>query len=331
MNTSILKEGQIYKNFKLLCEALGIIPKQGKAKVYQVKDIERYCAMSKSGHSIKIDTVYEVPLPKVDGRGKDTIYGDIIQLVFTDYFINSGQSNLILTRNNILEGTNVFNKNYNYASRRVHQLSNYTSISKDAINDFYSVSKGSFKYMVESTLNALRQKSLIMYNKITMIADRKYNHSIATPSERALILEKEKIVIQNMGYKGVHQVIVNDRWEEYRKNVVDLLGDFDIKYYYTAYDIVVNEKFIESDHNDMLLEVSDKIKNEERSTEANRLICARLLDNAIKRGDNVDIESRLYFTRSSFDYTTNNSKLIDLLVRENPDVLLDGVLKDYYN
>src|SRR5690606_37425129 len=112
--------------------------KQGKAKQYQIKDIERYVIMSKSGHSIKIEQVFDEPMPKLDGRGKDSVYGMLLQLVFTDYFLRMNVNHVIITRNNILEATNMLNSNYKYASTRTKQLSEYTKINRDIIKDFYN-------------------------------------------------------------------------------------------------------------------------------------------------------------------------------------------------
>ena len=42
-------EGQILKNYKELCTLIGVKPKTGKSKMYQMKEIERYLVLKSAG------------------------------------------------------------------------------------------------------------------------------------------------------------------------------------------------------------------------------------------------------------------------------------------
>lgn len=70
MKIEKLKEGQVFKNYKVLCEALEMPFKEGNSKKSQLKDLDLYCKWEKSGQSISIKQVYDKPLTKVENRGR---------------------------------------------------------------------------------------------------------------------------------------------------------------------------------------------------------------------------------------------------------------------
>lgn len=71
MNLEKLKAGNVFKNYKAMCTELGIPIKNGsRGKEYQFRNIKRYCLLHKDGQKIIIDEVFDIPLPKIDGRGR---------------------------------------------------------------------------------------------------------------------------------------------------------------------------------------------------------------------------------------------------------------------
>lgn len=71
--TSQLEVGEVFKNYKHLCETLRLPIKTGKAKQIQLKNLERFLQYEKQGHKIVVTEVYEEPLPKVENRGKNLV------------------------------------------------------------------------------------------------------------------------------------------------------------------------------------------------------------------------------------------------------------------
>ena len=57
MNIQNLTEGQIFKNYKLLCEALGIKPTTGETKQNQMKLLSELVDYHKEGNKIIIDKI----------------------------------------------------------------------------------------------------------------------------------------------------------------------------------------------------------------------------------------------------------------------------------
>lgn len=70
MLLNALTIGQVFKNFKALCQHFGLQAKTGNAKIAQVKEFKRYFDWEQQGHKCIITTIYDVPVEKVDGRGK---------------------------------------------------------------------------------------------------------------------------------------------------------------------------------------------------------------------------------------------------------------------
>lgn len=63
-----LKIGHVFKNYKAICEWLGVKPASGNTKISHMKEFDRYCKYHKDGNKFIIDEVYDVPRDKVDRR-----------------------------------------------------------------------------------------------------------------------------------------------------------------------------------------------------------------------------------------------------------------------
>lgn len=63
-----LKVGQVFKNYKAICEWLRVKPASGNTKISHMKEFDRYCTYHKEGNKFVIDEVYDIPMDKVDKR-----------------------------------------------------------------------------------------------------------------------------------------------------------------------------------------------------------------------------------------------------------------------
>ena len=71
MKTEILHVGQKFRNYKQLSLDLEMEVKSStNSKKAQIKELERYCKLSKIGHSFTVDEVYDEALSKIENRGK---------------------------------------------------------------------------------------------------------------------------------------------------------------------------------------------------------------------------------------------------------------------
>lgn len=63
-----LKIGQVFRNYKAICEWLDVKPASGNTKISHMKDFDRYCKYHKDGNKFVIDEVYDMPLERENNR-----------------------------------------------------------------------------------------------------------------------------------------------------------------------------------------------------------------------------------------------------------------------
>lgn len=320
MRVDKLYEGQIFKNYRDLCDTLEIDYKRGLSKTYQLEDIYRYCVLHKKGHSLTVTEVFEEPVPKIEKRGRKSLYGDLLQLIMLDYFLRIDKPVLILTRNKLMRDTNMVNERYQSNSYDIKSLSQELDIPVFVTNEFYNLTRSNFSYVIDSTLDALRNRSLIIYSKITMLAIDN-EHRMASVPEKLVILEAEKSVLKSLGYQMLSQVVAANKWKLFTSRVLKLLKTSipDVDYYYTSYHITVNREHIENDYEIILKGILTNEERLEKETNLNNQICETMLNNAKNRkskSESEEFKKERDFMRISENYIRDNHKLISYLIKK---------------
>ncbi|WP_299831153.1 hypothetical protein [uncultured Metabacillus sp.] len=324
MKIEKLKSGQTFKNYKELCVELGMeIKKSKNSREAQLKEISRYCKYSKMGHKFFIEEVYKTPLPKIENRGKNSIYGNLIQLLITDLLAQC-KGHISISRSKLMLTIGMVNCNYSECRELIQNLSKYTEIEEKVIYDFYNTSTSSFKSIIETSLNSLMDKRVIMYNKIIKVSDKDtYSTRTASPDELKLIMEIEKSVLEELGYKTMSSVRVSKDWRKFRnKTKIHLQDSSDIDFYFTAYDITINEKYIVEERNELVNLLLEQVKRKESKEELNQLVYSNLLINAQNRHENAFTSRKMGKVRLSSSYVENFQQLADLLIDINTPNLL---------
>lgn len=326
MKIEKLYAGQTFKNYKELCNELGWeIKKSPDTKNAQFKELSRYCRYSKMGHKFYIEEIYSTPLPKVENRGKNSIYGNLIQLLITDLLARC-EGHISISRSRLMFSIGMVNCNYSECRELVQKLAKHTDIEEKVIYDFYNTSTSSFKSLIETALNSLMDKRVIMFNKIIKVSDKgNYLTRMATKEELEIIMDIEKSTLEEMGYKEISTVRVSKDWRTFRLKTKQLLQDqSDIDFYYTAYDITINEKYITEERDDLMKLILEQVKRQESKDELNQLICTNLLINAQNRHEKASAftSGKNNRFRKSESYVENFETLIKLLVDLNsPNIL----------
>jgi len=324
MKVEVLKPGVTFKNYKVLCNELGWEVKNGKdVKEAQFKELARYCKYNKMGHKFYIEEVYATPLPKIDNRGKNSIYGNLVQLLITDLLARC-EGHVSISRSKLMLTIGMVNCNYSECRELIQKLSKYTEIEERVIYDFYNTSTSSFKSIVETALNSLMDKRVIMYNKIIKVSDKdNISTRTATSDELELIMEIEKEILEQLGYKKISDVRVSKDWKKFRAKTKILLQDqTDIDFYYTAYDITINAKYIIEERNELVNLLLEQVKRKESKEELNQLIYTNLLSNAQKRHENAFTSRKMGKVRMTKSYLDNFEQLADLLIDINTPNML---------
>jgi hypothetical protein len=324
MNIENLKVGQTFKNYKELCLELGWeIKKSANSKNAQLKELERYCKFEKMGHKITIKEVFDTPLEKVENRGKDSIYGNLAQILITDLLAQCN-GHISISKSKLMFTIGMVNTNYSECRELVPKLAKYTEIDECFIYDFYNTTIGSLRGIIETALKSLMDKRIIMFNTITKVSEKDiYSTRNATEKELQLIMSIEKGILDEMGYKQISHVRVSKDWKKFRLKAKRLLNEqSNIEYYFTAYDITVNEKYIKEERKQLMDLLLEKVQRQESKAELNQIIYSNLLINAEKRHENGFTSGKRAKTRLNIFYSEYIRQLADLLIdKDTPNII----------
>lgn len=325
MNVNVLEVGKTFKNYKDMCIELGLeIKKSANSRNAQFKELSRYCKYSKIGHKITIDEVFDTIHDKVDNRGSNSIYRDVTQLLITDLLAQS-KGHISISKSKLMVSIGLVNMNYSECKEEIPKLSKFTELNKNIIFDFYNMSASSFNWIIESSLDNLMDKRVIMYKKIIKVAEKhkdddefriEVREAFAEELEDIMLIEKEEL--EYFGYEQMSQVRMSRHWKQFRNRTQNraknVLG---IEYYYTAYDIIINDEYIVKERNKLASLLLEKVKRQESKNELNNLIYTNLIKNAEKRHDKGFTNGKRAKMRMDDDYISNIKQLADLLIDIN--------------
>ncbi|WP_099301859.1 hypothetical protein [Bacillus sp. Marseille-P3800] len=315
------------KNYGELCNLLKIKTKAGNSKKSQLAEIERFCKLRKVGHSFFIEEIYDQPLLKKDKRkdGKgNSVFSDIMQILILDTLVRerSKGNTLTKTRNQLLFSIGAVNESYGFHQERPLLLNEKTEVENSVIKDFYETSNSNFKGTLETALNALRKKSLLMYEKVNMVAQENVYRE-ATSHEKEVILKAEIETLRELNIRDIHTTMITGNWEKFKmlqkENLKKIGAHFTFSY--VAYKITSNEERYLQDEFDYLLDhlLSDE-ERIEHLNKLNELVASRFLDNAKRRHKKANELTAIGTpfkhkgNRQKKEYIDDFKKLIGLLI-----------------
>lgn len=347
MDTSNLKEGQVYKNYKELCEVLGEKVKSSNSKSAQISMWESYFKFHKEGHKIIIDSIFDEP------KGKMSRYGfvnDIEELILDLLVQDENNGQVFLSKNQLFYLLKLVNKNYNFSKYHIPKLSLLTQIDEKEIHEFFNYSRDSMVRSVETALRSLAGKSLVYWSSALTVCKieiqtnknlngikasknfsgyddygvEKYEYAIqggaykkymeATKEETEAILKTERMIMNQLNCENKQDIIRKNLWNEFSEQVKkNIFETHNIIYYYDSYKIITNRDYIYELWEDLkYFELSDVTKDR-KFNNLNLNNKHRLLTNAIKRHEK-ETENEKYLYRKNVNYITNNENLIDKLI-----------------
>jgi hypothetical protein len=331
MKIDNISQGQIFKNYKELCLELGELVKTGKAKQLQIADWERYFEYHKSGHNFIINTIFETPKEKVDGRGKSegsrrSIYSNAAQLLITDLLARSN-GYVTISKNKLMVSIGMININYGECSQQVKKLAKYTDMNEKFIYDFYNINNSNFTSIIESALSNLEDKSIIMYSRIIKVCEQgKSIPRKATKFEETQILECEKETLDELGFENKSKVRVSNKWNVFKKDTQSKLNKVtEIKYYFSAYEITVNQKYIEQERNKLAELLLEQVVRNETNDNLNNTIIEQFIHNSHERKENGFTSGKLAKIRLDENYIDNMKQLASLLLDKKAPRIKDYV------
>ncbi|MCX2853768.1 MULTISPECIES: hypothetical protein [Bacillus] len=322
IKTELLKQGKSFKNHRSFCEEMGLQFKNStNSKKAQLKELERYCTYSKSGHSIVIGQVFDKPLPK-EGNAKNTVYNEIIQWLVLDILAQEhNDGNVTITKSKLISSFGLVNRNYFKHMRDKQGISLLAETGIETVNDFYKTSQSNFKKAIETALKGLVDRSMIMYETVFKVKENGESVSRkATLEEKELILYWQKQVMTEMGYNSLSQLRGSGAksWNTFENRVKkEVYKRSRVNDYFQAYNITVNRRHLERECISMLDFLLKKAKREDFISQINNKVCIKLLTNAKKRHMKSSVERVSKPHRSQKNYIDDINSLIDILIKKD--------------
>ena len=271
MNIENLRVGMTIKNYKMLCELLGIEAKPSSntnGRKSQHKEFNRYFEYDKQGHKYIITKIYKDVKEKIDNRGgNNTVFADDIEKLILNMLSKSNNDTVTMARGQLYKALSMCNENYLLGRSNINKLAEITEFSKASIYEFYDNNSSKLRDTVERNLKRLRNKALIMWKNTTTVVvteviielnelgepifDKRTKsirykantvHRLAEKYEEKLILKYEKDVLEEMKIDTMQKVFLLGKWKYFKNEVEKKLREngTNIDYYYDTYTITFN-------------------------------------------------------------------------------------------
>jgi len=230
MNTEKLYADQEFKNFRFLCEALGIEYKpSGKQRIAQRADVARYIKWDNpTGHKIVIREIYDTPFIKEDKRsqGNRSIYVPHAYPLILDFLVTRRESiekGKIFFANEFFQAMGIINGDYlqKNSDQEKYARTNKKGIELLDLEKFFARTTSKNYRVLESTLNHMKKRGWISWEKRHDIQKErsKVEWETATEEEEKEIQILERDVRNEMGERDERQIRIHRRLEEYQAKV----------------------------------------------------------------------------------------------------------------
>ena len=275
----MFKEGMIFKNYKELCEYMCWETTRGNYMKARLKELDSLCKWHRQGNKIVIEMVYEVRLPKDDGRYKSSTYINPVEEVLLFILKNSDNSQVYLSNAKMYKMLGLFNEkfeklNYGDTNAIVEEIVvDYLTAKSFKIN-----SKAEANKIIKRALNSMRDRRVVDYIEGRIIVDLKGDHRMATPEEVKLFTSIEKEALNEVGCLNFSQLEYRNLTYKYHSLIKEKISKHNIEgvdYSYHGYCVI--------SHNKILAEEIDRQRKEKSFYLLNELFVEKMKAIALTR------------------------------------------------
>ncbi|MGL5752783.1 MAG: hypothetical protein ACRCXT_19750 [Paraclostridium sp.] len=357
MNIKNLQVGQIIKNYKELCDLLGVEPRTGKGRILNHKEFSRYFDYEKQGQKYIITEIHKEVKEKIDNRsnnlgGNNSVFVDDFRNLMIYMLHKNRTESMLMSKGSMFKAMNLVNENYLLARNNIPKLSEIVELPQASIYEFYDYNSGKLRDTLERNLKHCRSRSLLIYESVVAVAiyevqiaynelnqpianskgqvvyDSKLTYREATKEERQLILHHENEVKKEWGYKDNKDIFVRGKWKQFKQEVEKRLklANTNIKFYYEAYRITWNNDKIDSEYS--LIDT----KKCDIETNINNNMVESIKKSTVKRHNKACKESgsetnqykqNKYFEQEKIEYVMEQEQLTLTLISQNAKSLRD--------
>ena len=326
----MLKEGQVFKNYKELCGFMRWNIKSGNAKIAQFKELDRICKWHKEGNKIVIDEALkeDAELFKV---------GEITGVRKGKYNVEVASSILAVVTSNLRKEQGIVYMRTQelivetaLANERLFSGYMADGFSKLEITSYKDVAKKMTYKALESGLGWLNSSRTLKNEKVRIVGFKDEEGFIktreVTTDEDNAIFEGEQKVLSDWGYENIFNVMVKGELVKFGNEVLDYIYEnygFQFEYYYLATKFTVT-KF--SKQRGLQLATKKADLNKEVWDKTHKA----LVENAIKRKAKMEEEAKraLEYHKSDMTEGFEKSKKFVNVIYAYPDYLDNFKLLD---
>jgi hypothetical protein len=246
-----IKPGELI-TYKEVCDRLNIpYYSSGNQKKAQLKELERYIEFESVNRKWLILDIYTSPLDKeVRAVPKNSIYVKYVECVLLSHLSKQPGNEIYIIKNKLWLLLGMINNNYNIYKDNYENLEeNNELMTFFEVNNFYQRSNSYLSKIVDSSLNSLKRRYLIEWNKPYMISvyleDGNYEYHEASVNETEKILELKRNTLLEFGFEDERQLIFSNikKKKEYYDTLEQRFKDiYGWDKVYQAYHIIYNRK-----------------------------------------------------------------------------------------
>ena len=353
-----------YRYGQLTRTILNEEPKKGNSKVKQMKQIESLYKVEQKGRKYILIEKYNEPKEIIDNRQESyisLIENLILNLCYNESYQPSFDGSVKISMGRIARGVGLFNTNFSACKRMLGKTSKYLGTNIDTTKEYFDTVERSASGKIETALKNLDKKATISWNKVIMIAEVEEfsqfshrekesgevevykstmeNHRKATDEEIDFIRDSRKEAYIQYGVKDAKQAKFSSKAKEINDNIKTRLLKRNISYYYYAYEIRFNPKFVEYDLKQFCLDEDEKYAMTKTLKEA---FSIKIYENADKknikcvgRPNNSDRKAYRKGDKYLEDYQTLNNNMIikdknilDEVYETHTDSKIEEILED---
>ena len=353
-----------YRYGQLTRTILNEEPKKGNSKVKQMKQIESLYKVEQKGRKYILIEKYNEPKEIIDNRQESyisLIENLILNLCYNESYQPSFDGSIKVSMGRIARGVGLFNTNFSACKRMLGKTSKYLGTNIDTTKEYFDTVERSASGKIETALKNLDKKATISWDKVIMIAEVEEfsqfshrekesgevevykstmeNHRKATNEEIDFIRDSRKEAYIQYGVKDAKQAKFSSKAKEINDNIKTRLLKRNISYYYYAYEIRFNPKFVEYDLKQFCLDEDEKYAMTKTLKEA---FSIKIYENADKknikcvgRPSNSDRKAYRKGDKYLEDYQTLNNNMIikdknilDEVYKTHTDSKIEEILED---
>lgn len=353
-----------YRYGQLTRTILNEEPKKGNSKTKQMKQIESLYKVEQKGRKYILVEKYDEPKEIIDNRQESyisLIENLILNLCYNESYQPSFDGSIKVSMGRIARGVGLFNTNFSACKRMLGKTSKYLGTNIDTTKEYFDTVERSASGKIETALKNLDRKATISWNKIIMVAEVEEfsqfshrekeegvtevykstmeNHRKATEEEIDFIRDSRKEAYIQYGVKDAKQAKFSSKAKEINDNIKTRLLKRNISYYYYAYEIRFNPKFVEYDLKQFCLDEDEKYAMTKTLKEA---FSIKIYENADKknikcvgRPSNSDRKAYRKGDKYLEDYQTLNNNMIikdknilDEVYKTHTDSKIEEILED---